>query len=63
MLKNILDTINKYNENGTIIEKNNKFYWFNGKKYEFWCMKPRDASSNLLQTRIICFNVSSSISI
>ncbi len=43
MLKNILDTINKYNEDGTIIQKNNKFYWFNGKRYEFWCMKPRDA--------------------
>ncbi len=44
MLKNIFDIINKYNEDGTIVEKNNKFYWFNGKRYEFWCSKPKNAS-------------------
>ena len=39
--RNISSIINKYNENGTIIEYKNKFYWFNGQRYEYWCLQPK----------------------
>ena len=44
--KNILSIINKYNENGIIIAKNDKFYWFNGHRYEYWCAKPKNSSKH-----------------
>ncbi len=44
LVKEILNLINKYNEDGIIVECENKFYWFNGSRYEFWCLKPQGAS-------------------
>ncbi len=34
--KNILLLINKYNEDGTFVQIQNKIYWFNGQRLELW---------------------------
>lgn len=37
MIPNVLlHLIDKYNENGIFINKDDKAYWFNGKRLEFW---------------------------
>ncbi len=35
--KVLLNLIDKYNEKGIFVLKNNAIYWFNGNRYELWC--------------------------
>ena len=30
--------VNRYNEKGSFILNDNRIYWFNGKRFEFWCL-------------------------
>ncbi len=33
----LMNIIEQYNENGVFMNDENKIYWFNGKRFEFWC--------------------------
>ncbi len=35
--KDMTNIINEYNEIGIFIRCNRRLYWFNGKRFEFWC--------------------------
>ena len=45
MNKNLLSIINKYNEHGCFIAHNGNIYWFNGKRWEFWCFYSHNVDS------------------
>ncbi len=38
--KDLCNLIESYNEHGIMISMDINIYWFNGKRYEFWCKKP-----------------------
>ncbi len=44
MVPNVIqDLIMKYNEPGVMIENKDQLYWFNGIRFEFWCVLPNSA--------------------
>ncbi len=48
MLPNdILNIIKSYNEDGIMVDLNYKIYWFNGKRFRFWCTRQYDQYSFL----------------
>ncbi len=40
----LLQLINNYNEDGIMICLQNHLYWFNGKRFEYWCILPSSSS-------------------
>lgn len=40
--RNLQIVIDKYNEKGIVRILDEKIYWFNGKRFEYWCESPAD---------------------
>ncbi len=44
LAKDLVLLIDKYDEPGIMIDTQNKIYWFNGKRFEFWCHKTSECT-------------------
>ncbi len=44
----LLDLINKYNEIGIVFLNNDHVFWFNGKRFEYWCEAPENVEDVML---------------
>ena len=62
MSRNLFGLVSKYNEDGIFVQKNDNIYWFNCKRFEYWCKAPKNTNRILtVHKELYCYNVHSGL--